>query len=289
MLRSSCAALLSIVPLCAQTPVILISIDTLRADHVGVYGYRRTRTPNIDAYAQRGTLFTNAAAQVPLTLPSHASLFTSTYPFQNGVEENAERVPSGVVTLATVLRANKYKTAAFIGSVFLEKEMGLDAGFELYDSPFHFEAFSPLSGSMFFGGLSRSSYAGRDRRDGALVVRAATDWLAQHRGQAVFAFVHLYDLHRPYKLGTYDAELTYIDRVLGSFRKSLVEQGWWDRALVVVLSDHGEGLGDHGETSHGYFIYQSTLWVPLLFHWPAAEGGHTGTVNQPVGLIEDRK
>ena len=128
------------------TSVILISIDTLRADHLSSYGYHRIRTPNIDSFAQQGTLFSNIESQVPLTLPSHTSLLTSTYPFENQIEENAERVPPGRVTLASVLRSHGYKTAAFIGSVFLESEMGLDQGFDLYDSPFHFEAFSPISG-----------------------------------------------------------------------------------------------------------------------------------------------
>src|SRR3984885_12438588 len=123
---------------CAQPPVILISIDTLRADHLSAYGYTRIKTPNIDSFAQGGTLFSNVEAQIPLTLPSHTSLFTSTYPFENQIEENAERVPAAAVTLASVLRSQGYKTAAFIGSVFLESEMGLDQGFEVYDSPFHF-------------------------------------------------------------------------------------------------------------------------------------------------------
>jgi choline-sulfatase len=268
------------------TPVILISIDTLRADHLSAYGYRAVQTPNIDAFAERGTLFAHADSQIPLTLPSHTSLLTSTYPFQNRIEENAERVSPGAVTLASVLKSHGYKTAAFVASVFLEREMGLDQGFDFYDSPFRFEAFSPLSGSMFFGGASRDSYAARDRRDGALVVRAALEWLAANRDQPVFAFLHFYDLHKPYKLAGYDAEIRYTDQVLGAFRKALMASGWWDRSLVVLLSDHGESLGDHGEASHGYFIYQSTLAVPLIFHWPADSGQFPQREEQPVGLID---
>src|SRR6202050_467991 len=169
--------------------VILISIDTLRADRLSAYGYRRLQTPHIDSFAQQGTLFANIEAQVPLTLPSHTSLFTSTYPFENQIEENAERVQPGAVTLASVLQSHGYKTAAFIGSVFLESEMGLDQGFDLYDSPFHFEAFSPISGSMFFGGAGRNQYAVRDRRDGVLVLGAARRWLAANRGRPAFVFV----------------------------------------------------------------------------------------------------
>src|SRR5690242_13261746 len=242
----------------SPSSVILISIDTLRADHLSAYGYTKVRTPNIDMFAERGTLYTNIEAQVPLTLPSHTALFTSTYPFENQIEENAERVPEGLLTLASVLKAHSYATAAFIGSVFLEREMGLGRGFDFYDSPFRFEAFSPISGSMFFAGAGQNPYSVRDRRDGALVIGAATRWLNQHRGQPVFAFLHLFDLHKPYTRGGYDEELRRVDSLLGGLRQLLIQQGWWDKSLVVLLSDHGEGLGDHGEANHGYFIYQST-------------------------------
>jgi arylsulfatase A-like enzyme len=266
-------------------PIILISIDTLRADHLSAYGYRHMQTPNIDSYAAHGTVYTNIDAQVPLTLPSHWSLLTSTYPFQNRVEENAERVAPGAVTLASVLRDNGYGTAAFIGSVFLEKQTGLDQGFETFDSPFQFEAFSPLAGSMFFGGAARVN-SGRERRDGALVIRAATQWLKAHRKEPVFAFVHHYDLHKPYKLAGYDAEIGYVDRLLGTFQQNLKDLGLWDPSLVIVISDHGEGLGDHGESSHGYFVYRSTLWVPLIVHWPASGPAQPPQVKQNGGLID---
>jgi choline-sulfatase len=279
-----------------QTPVILISIDTLRADHLSSYGYRKIATPNIDAYAEGGTLFSAIDSQIPLTLPSHTVLFTSTYPFQNRIEENAERVPAGAVTLTSVLRTHGYATGAFIGSVFLERQLGLDQGFDQYDSPFNFEAFSPISGEMMFAGLSRNAFSARERRDAALVIHAAGEWLKAHRGQPVFVFVHLFDLHEPYRipaqvyrqqgLSGYDAELKYLDRLMGSFRQTLEKGGWWDRSLVVVLSDHGEGLDEHGEESHGYFLYQSTLWVPLLIHWPQGFGSHQARTAQPAGLID---
>jgi choline-sulfatase len=267
-----------------QTAVILISIDTLRADHLGAYGYKKIGTPHIDSYAQGGTLFTQAEAQIPLTLPSHTSLLTSTYPFQNRVEENGERVPTGVVTLASVLRAHGYKTAAFVASDFLERRYGLDPGFDVYDSPFDLEAAkraNPFSATL--------------RRDGALVTRAARQWLEANRGQPVFLFLHVYDLHTPYMLpqdvarargiSGYDAELEYVDQVLGRFQQALVESGWWERSLVVLLSDHGEGLGDHQETDHGYFIYESTLHVPLIIHWPSGSV-YPAFVRTPIGLID---
>jgi len=299
LLRITAALILSTVALMAaepQTPVILISIDTLRADHLGAYGYKSISTPEIDAYAQNGTLFTQAACQIPLTLPSHTSLFTSTYPFENAVEENAERVPAGVVTLASVLRSHGYKTGAFIGSVFLERQFGIDQGFDDYDSPFNFQAGSRISGSMIFAGGPQNPYSVREERDGALVVRGALRWLAAHHGQPVFAFLHLFDVHEPYSvpadiarqrgISRYDAQIEYVDQVLGLFRKRLEASGWWDRSLVVLLSDHGESLGEHGETSHGYFIYQSTLRVPLMFHWPSGAPGYPAHASESAGLID---
>lgn len=277
------------------TSIILISVDTLRADHLGVYGYRRARTPNIDSFADHGTVFREASCQIPLTLPSHYSLLTSTYPFANQVRENAQQVPSNAVTLASILRAHGYRTAAFIGAVYLERELGLDRGFDFYDSPFSFEAFSSLAGSMFYGDRNRDPMRGRDRRDGALVVRAARQWLDENRDKPVFAFVHLFDLHLPYRLpqGTirpglseYDAELERIDGMIGSFRQALMRDGLWDRSLVILLSDHGESLGDHGERTHGYFIYQSTLHVPLIVHWPTTARAYPTSVPQPAGLID---
>ncbi len=278
-----------------STPVILISVDTLRADHLGVYGYRRARTPNIDSFADHGTVFRETSCQIPLTLPSHFSLLTSTYPFSNQVRENAQQVPPNAVTLASILHANGYRTAAFIGAVYLERELGLDRGFDLYDSPFSFEAFSSLAGSMFYGDRNRDPLRGRDRRDGALVLRAARQWLDENRDKPLFAFVHLFDLHLPYRLpqgaprpglSQYDAELERIDAMIGSFRQALLRDGLWDRSLVILLSDHGESLGDHGEWTHGYFIYQSTLHVPLIVHWPSSAREHPTSVPQPAGLID---
>ncbi|HUI42483.1 MAG TPA: sulfatase-like hydrolase/transferase, partial [Terriglobia bacterium] len=202
--------------------MILISIDTLRADHLGVYGYRRINTPNIDAFARQGTVFEAIDSQIPLTLPSHTSLFTSTYPFENGVEENDQHVPAGAVTLASVLRSHGYKTAAFIGSVLMDHRQGIDQGFDFYDSPFR--GLSEESGNPFAVGV---------RRDGALVLRAARQWLGESRNQPVFAFVHLFDLHAPYAQAPspeglpdpagYDVQIAYIDRLLGQFQHALME------------------------------------------------------------------
>ncbi len=275
-----------------MTPVILISIDTLRADHVGAYGYKRIATPNIDSFATGGTVFENIECQTPLTLPSHTSLLTSTYPFENGIQENAEMIPPGAVTLAGVLKSHGYKTAAFVSSVFLEREMGLDQGFDTYDSPFNFAAFSPVSGEMFFGGAPGSSYAVHERREGALTVHAALRWLAANKGQPAFVFIHLFELHTPYSvperlgISRYDAQLELEDEIIGRLKLALMQSGWWDKSLNVLFADHGEGLGDHGELSHGYFIYQSTLHVPLIFHWPTGYSGQPEQARQPGGLID---
>ena len=268
-----------------RTPVILISIDTLRADHLGAYGYRRIQTPNIDAFGRQGTVFEAIDSQVPLTLPSHTSLFTSTYPFRNGVEENDQFVPAGALTLASVLRSNGYKTAAFVGSVLMDRSRGLDQGFDFYDSPFHGVSEEPAN--PFTGGV---------RRDGALVIRAARQWMGEQGGQPVFVFLHLFDLHAPYShapsaeglpnAAGYDAQIGYVDRLLGQFQQALIRGGWWDRSLLVLISDHGESLGDHGESSHGYFMYQSTLRVPLIVHWPAGTAGYAARVGEPGGLID---
>jgi len=268
-----------------KTPVVLISIDTLRADHLSAYGYTKIRTPNIDSLGEKGTIYLRIDSQIPLTMPSHASLMTSTYPFENQVEENSESLPAGAVTLASVLHANGYRTAAFAGSIILDRQYGLDKGFDVYDCPFADAA-----------GERRNPYSARVRRDAALVIRAARQWIDENRGQPVFVFVHLYDLHTPYSLPQvagltpsavgYDTELEYVDRAIGRLREALEHDGLWDKALVALLADHGESLGDHGETSHGYFIYESTMHVPLIVHWPAGAAVYPARVSEAGGLID---
>ena len=246
-----------------RPPVILISVDTLRADHLSAYRRGGIETPSVDAFAQGGTLFGQISAQAPLTLPSHLSLFTSTYPFENGIEENYERLSGGLVTLAGVLRSHGYQTAAFVGSVLLDKRLGLDQGFDFYDSPFNLQTEA-----------AENPYGVRVRRSGALVLRAARQWLDGHRGQPVFVFIHLFDLHTPYTAAPrpgrsgYDAQIEAVDGLLGTFRQALNQSGWWQRSLVVLLSDHGESLGEHGETTHGIFLYESTMHVPFIMAGP---------------------
>src|SRR5215831_9041273 len=251
-------------PAAQPTSVILISVDTLRADHVSSYGYKGLATSNIDSLADGGTIFEAINSQIPITLPSHVSLFTSTYPFMTGIEENGEVLPPGATTLATVLKGHGHRTAAFIGDYFLARRFGFDQGFDLYDSPFDSRRFERAVDL---------------KRPAAEVARSAETWISANSGEPFFAFVHLFDLHQPYDpparferlspKSEYDAELAYLDDVLAGFFRFLSEKGIDQRALVVLLSDHGESLREHGEHAHGYFIYQSTLHVPLIIHWPA--------------------
>jgi arylsulfatase A-like enzyme/lipoprotein NlpI len=263
-------------------PVILISVDTLRADHLSSYGYQHLRTPNIDAIAQGGTLFSQVSAQVPLTMPSHASLFTSTYPFANGVQDNGEQLPADSTTLTTVLKSRGYKTGGFVGSFILDRRFGLDQGFDFYDSPFdlHRHAGTDL---------------GEIKRLGQEVVAAAEEWLDRNADGPFFLFLHLFDLHTPYNLppalgvryGTgYDGELAYVDAVLADFWKYLAARGLIEKSLIVFVSDHGESLGDHGESTHGYFIYESTIRVPIIIHWPIGAALFPSRVDQPVKLLD---
>ncbi len=264
--------------------VILISVDTLRADHLGCYGYKALATPNIDSLARGGTIFSEVNSQIPITLPSHVSLFTSMYPFMTGIEENGEVVPSGATTLATVLKAHGYRTAAFIGGYFLARRFGFDQGFDVYDSPFDSRRFERALDL---------------KRPAAEVTKSAEAWISANSSHPFFAFVHLFDLHQPYNpparferlapKSEYDAELAYVDDVLGGFFRFLSEKGITRRCLLVLLSDHGESLGEHGEHTHGYFIYQSTLHVPLIIHWPAEGRGFSPAAQTPsVRFFEAR-
>jgi choline-sulfatase len=263
-------------------PVILISIDTLRPDHLGCYSSRRLRTPNIDAFAQGGSLFTQVSSQVPLTFPSHVSLITSTYPYSNGIRDNSQVLSPNTVTLATTLKARGYRTAAFVGGFVLDRRFGLDQGFDLYDSPFDLNHRDGIDPSDL-------------KRFGEDVTNSAEQWLENNSDTPFLLFIHLYDLHTPYKLPAtarqhsengYNSELSYIDETLGKFSAFLRRKGIWERALIVFLSDHGESLGEHGESTHGYFIYQSTLRVPLIIHWPIGSGPLPSRINEPASLLD---
>src|SRR5713226_8555588 len=266
-----------------STPVILISVDTLRADHLGCYQAVRKLTPHIYSIARNGTLFSQVSALVPLTLPSHVALLTSTYPFANGVEDNGVPFAAGT-TLTTVLKRAGYRTAAFVGSFVLDRRFGLSSDFDVYDSPFD---------------LHNKTVAdvGALKRPGAQVAAAAMHWLDQNANPPFFLFLHLYDLHTPYDLPPdprlrrgetgYEAELAYVDRVLGDLLAFLEHRGLLNKSLIVFTSDHGEGLNEHGESTHGYFVYESTLRVPLIFHWPAgSKRVSQDRIAEPASLLD---
>jgi arylsulfatase A-like enzyme/Tfp pilus assembly protein PilF len=266
------------------TPVILISVDTLRADHLGCYQSGGQQSPHIDALAKSGTLFSQVSTPFPLTLPAHVALFTSTYPFANGVQDNGIPLSGSAVTLATVLKKAGYRTSAFVGSFVLDRRFGLSRGFDAYDGPL--DAHNNIAAGPV-----------EHKRPGDQVTEAAKRWLERNSAAPYFLFLHLYDLHAPYSLPPdptlrhgetgYQAELAYVDKLLGDFFAFLEHRGLFDKALVVFTSDHGEGLGEHGEKSHGYFIYQSTLHVPLIFRWPAgSKSVPPSRVDEPANLID---
>jgi choline-sulfatase len=264
------------------TPVILISVDTLRADHLSCYGDRRIHTPHIDALTEGGTLFTHSASLVPLTFPSHVTLLTSTYPFANGIQDNGDELPPGAVTLATVLKARGYRTAAFVSTFILDRRFGLNQGFDVYDSPFDLNQRPGID-------------PGDIKRPASAVEASAARWIAENDGKPFFVFLHFYDLHTPYDppaayrnrypASGYDAEITYVDNTIGTFEDFLRQRGLFQKCLIVFTADHGEGLNEHGESAHGYFVYQSTIHVPLIFHWPRNTGSFPQRVDAPVSLI----
>jgi arylsulfatase A-like enzyme/tetratricopeptide (TPR) repeat protein len=264
-----------------RTSIILISVDTLRADHLSCYGYRGPSTQHIDRIAGGGTIFSQVNSQVPLTLPSHVSLLTSTYPFANGIQDNGERLAPNTVTLAHVLKSQGYRTAAFVGGFVLDRRFGLDQGFDVYDGPSNAH-------------LQPGKDPGDVKRFGQDVTQTATNWLLQNADHPFFLFVHLYDLHTPYTLPaseqwrglSYDAELRYVDDVLGRFWKVLDQHGLLERTLVAFTADHGESLHEHGESTHGYFIYQSALRVPLIIHWPKQSQSFAARLDEPVSLLD---
>lgn len=253
--------------------VLLITIDTLRADRVG-----RGLTPTIDELAARGVRYTNVRAVAPLTLPSHVSLLTGTFPPAHGVRENGVVFDKRIPTIARTFKAAGYQTAAFVGAYVLNRRFGLDDGFDTYDDAVHRE-------------MDRAERLEAER-PGSEVVDAALRWLASNE-RPFFLWIHLYDPHAPYtppaeyleKAGgnAYDGEVLFADAQVARVIAALRERGVIDRTIVAVTSDHGEGLGDHGETTHGMLAYDSTLRVPLVFVTP---GVNAGIDDEPMSLAE---
>jgi arylsulfatase A-like enzyme/Flp pilus assembly protein TadD len=255
--------------------VFLITIDTLRADHVHCYGYDRIQTPALDQLAAEGIRFTQAFTPSPITNSSHASILTGLLPSSHGVSDFGIPLGPGHTTLAQLLQKRDYHTAAFIGAVILDSKAlapGFDRGFDFYDN--------------FPARAETKSRWGRLERRGMEVVQHAETWLDTHREGPHFVWLHLYDPHDPYeppppfsltyKDRLYDGEIAYADSALGHFLAYLKKQGWYEGALIVVTGDHGEGLGEHHEDTHGIFLYDSTTHVPLIVKLPSErEAGKT--------------
>jgi choline-sulfatase len=247
--------------------VFLITIDTLRADHVHCYGYDPIQTPALDSLAKQGIRFTQALTPSPITNSSHASILTGLLPSSHGVSDFGVPLAPTHPTLAELLAKRGYHTAAFIGAVILDSKRlapGLDRGFEFYDN--------------FAEHAASKSRWGRLERRGMQVEEHAESWLNAHPSGSHFAWLHFYDPHDPYeppppysniyKDRLYDGEIAYADSALGRFLTYLKKRGWYDEALIVVVADHGEGLGEHHEDTHGIFLYDSTTHVPLLVKLP---------------------
>src|SRR6266446_1177939 len=258
-----------------QPDVFLVTIDTLRADHVHCYGYRDVETPALDGLAKDGVRFTQDFTPSPITNTSHTSILTGLLPSSHGVTDFAVPLSPTHPTWAELLHQRGYRTAAFIGAVILDSQTlapGLDRGFDFYDNfPEHSQ--------------SKSRW-GRVERRGSDVVQHAETWMTAHPGGPHFVWIHLYDPHDPYeppppysqtyKDRLYDGEIAYADSVIGGFVGYLKKTGRYDNALIVVVGDHGEGLGEHREDTHGIFLYDSTTHVPLLVKLPEErEAGRT--------------
>ncbi len=268
-------------PRSSELNVILITIDTLRADHVSAYGTDRADTPVLDSLAAEGVRFEHCVAQTPLTLPSHTSLLSSTYPLFNQVRDNGGfRVPGSLTLVSEILKPQGFATAAFIGAFVLHGKWGLNQGFDTYSD--HFDP-------MRYGKILLENEKRADE-----VLGNARQWLENRGNGRFFAWIHLYDPHSPYdppapfdrgsSQAAYRGEVEYTDSELGKFISLLKEKGIYDRSLIVVTADHGEGLGDHNEDGHGMFLYETTVHVPLIIRAPKPFARRT--VGETVELVD---
>ena len=266
--------------------IILITLDTTRADRMGFLGSKRGLTPNLDSLAQQAAVFSRAYSQVPLTTPSHATILTGTYPQFNHVSDLGSPLGKDLPYLPDILRQHGYRTAAFVGSEVLDPKSaaapGFDRGFETYDAPFHIR------------GQGEDRYHSVERR-GMAVVDSASAWLDQHPQGPFFLWLHFYDPHDPYDppppfkaqyaASPYDGEIAYVDSAVGKLLTTLRSRGLYDQSLIVVVADHGEAFGEHGEWSHGLFLYDETIHVPLLIKLPSAGSGRR-LIESRVGLVD---
>ncbi|HEX4485374.1 MAG TPA: sulfatase-like hydrolase/transferase [Terriglobales bacterium] len=246
--------------------MVLITLDTVRADHLHCYGDDNIKTPVIDGLARNGVLFEKAVAQTPLTEPSHASIFTGTNPNVHGVRDNGFALQPSSITMATILRDHGWNTAGFISAPVLQREFGFGQGFTTYDD-------------QLWEDKDPNTNQPAASRPANITVDHAIRWLqSQGRKQPFFLWIHLYDAHQPYDppaqfrkqypADPYSAEIAFEDQQLGRFLKAVYQQSPANKTLVVLLSDHGEGLGQHGEDSHGVFLYDSTVRIAWIMTGP---------------------
>jgi choline-sulfatase len=259
--------------------VLVVTLDTTRADHLPAYGFHGVTTPSLDWLAATGAVLDDASTVAPLTLPAHVSLFTGLLPPHHGVRDNASApLQADVVTLAEVLHHQGFATAAFTGSVVLRADRGLARGFDEYH-----------------GLRPRADRLGPVlQRRGDEVVDEALDWL-RRTGPPFFAWVHLYDAHAPhdppepyrtiYAHDLYSGEIAFDDAQIGRLVDQLDARGLLDDTLIVVAGDHGEALGDHGERAHGLFVYQSVVHVPLLVHGKGIRPGRLAGITRLVDVM----
>jgi arylsulfatase A-like enzyme/Tfp pilus assembly protein PilF len=263
--------------------VLIITLDTTRADRLGCYGYQGAQTPILDQLAARGALFEHAYTPAPLTLPAHSSLFTGLYPPEHGLRTNGkDRLATDIPTLATELRRRQYATGAFVASFVLDSKFGLDRGFQTYDDD--------------LTGTTPADEALHRNRNGNVVVDRALQWLEGNFQQPFLCWVHLYDPHAPYvehpelfgdqfRGRAYDAEIAFVDRQVARILEFLKTHQLSERTLVIVVGDHGEGLDEHQERRHGQMLYNSTMHVPLIVSLPGrvSPGQRIAT---PVSLVD---
>ena len=288
------AAIVVIFARCAPSPpplnIIILTIDTCRADRLSCYGYDLLDTPHIDSLATEGVLFEEARTCVPITLPSHVSIMTGLYPVVHGVRENGAYVAAdSLLTLAEILKGNGYATAAFMGSFPLESRFNLDQGFDYYG-----DLFGEKDGSSkgAAGGVSIFF----DERPADEVNEDFFRWLENHDKSPFFAWLHYFDPHQPHDLRPpydatcatrpYDGEIAFVDECVGRLRKQLDKENLLERTIFVVTSDHGEGLGEHGEMTHALLLYDSTLKVPMIIRCPRTVGLAAARVTDPVRTVD---
>ena len=277
--------LISSAPPVEEPPnVILITIDTVRADHLGCYGYKLIETPNLDSLAASGVRFQNAFTPVPITLPAHSVILTGTYPMRTGMHDfSGNRLNGTQPTLATVLHQKGYATAAVMGSAVLDSRFGLNRGFDFYYDHFDFSRLDERNIDAMM-------------RPGNEVMDQALGWLEGNHKKPFLLWIHLYDAHHPYnppspyreryRSHLYDGGIAFVDAQVGRLVQYLKAHGLYEKSLIVVAGDHGEGLGEHGEKTHGFFIYDTTLHVPMIFKFPGAAAQDKLVVEEAANLAD---